>query len=353
MSAVGRRWAGWRSDAAGSARVDERTVTVDDRGDGELDGAVDLRHVHVDDRVAATVDPAPSRPRRRVPHTATLDVVGSQVERAVSAARDGDEALAHVVGRNVVLVPEALAQQVLDAGSAVEVDGAEVEQRPGEPVGHGSLAPRPPGAVDLVRPHLHPLEDGPAERGHHRHVERIAATSDEDTTLARLVVARVERVPGAAEVHLDPRREVHRLVHRLDLDLRQVAEHVAGRDAERTAEAERDVGEVAAHARPRLVHVGGRRQRRAAAVGERDVVVDVVDDGGDAAIAGSHVAEQLPRLVGEHVGQDVAAGQRVDEHVVGELAGGRLGGVEVDLLGGVGHGDEGVEAQRRAPDRAA
>ena len=55
---------------------------------------------------------------------------------------------------------------------------------------------------------------------------------------------------------------------------------------------------------PRLVHVGRRRQRRAAAVGERDVAVDVVDDRGDPPIAGSHVAEQLPRLVGEDVGQD-------------------------------------------------
>ena len=74
-------------------------------------------------------------------------------------------------------------------------------------------------------------------------------------------------------------------------------------------------------------------------------------DGGDAPVAGSHVAEQLPRLVAEDVGQDVAAGQRVDERVVGQLVGGRLGRVEVDLLGGVGDGHEGVEAQRRATDR--
>ena len=67
---------------------------------------------------------------------------------------------------------------------------------------------------DLVRPHLHPLQHGPAERGHHRHVERVTATPDQDPTLARLVVARVEGEPGAVQVHLDPGGEVHRLVHR-------------------------------------------------------------------------------------------------------------------------------------------
>ena len=80
-------------------------------------------------------------------------------------------------------------------------------------------------------------------------------------------------------------------------------------------------------------------------MGERDVPVDVIDDRSDPTVAGLHVAEQLPRLVGEDIRQDVAARQRVHQDVVGKRFGRRLGSVEVDRFGGVGHGDEGVEAQ--------
>ena len=129
-----------------------------------------------------------------------------------------------------------------------------------------------------------------------------------DPADARRVVARVEGVPAAVEVGLEPGREVHRLGGRRRLDVRDVAEHVAGGDVQRPAEGDRQVGEVAAHALAGPVGVGGRgpRVRRAGHPGQ--VAVDEVDDRLHPRPAGRQVAEALPGLVAELVGQAEAAG---------------------------------------------
>src|SRR5882724_4469422 len=63
-----------------------------------------------------------------------------------------------------------------------------------------------------------------AEGRHERDVDGVAATADDYAADAATVVARVERVPFAVEIDLEPRREVHRLDGRRNVDVRDVAE---------------------------------------------------------------------------------------------------------------------------------
>jgi hypothetical protein len=97
------------------------------------------------------------------------------------------------------------------------------------------------------------------------------------------------------------------------------------------------MGEVPAHAPARRVHVRGGRQRGAAAVPELQVAVHVVADGLDPAVAGGQRAEPGPRLVSQHVGQAVPAGQGVDQRVVGQRVGRGFGGAGIRVLGSVGN----------------
>ena len=117
-----------------------------------------------------------------------------------------------------------------------------------------------------------------AERGDERDVDRVAAAPDDDAADARRVVARVEGVPATVEVGLEPGREVHRLGGRRRLDVRDVAEHVAGRDVQGAAERDREVGVVAADALAGPVGVGGRGPRVGRAGHPGQVAVDEVDD---------------------------------------------------------------------------
>jgi hypothetical protein len=62
------------------------------------------------------------------------------------------------------------------------------------------------------------------ERCDQRDVDRVAAaTPDDDPSNPRSVVPSVERVPTTVEIRLEPSSEVHRLVWRRDIDVRDVA----------------------------------------------------------------------------------------------------------------------------------
>src|SRR5206468_7083883 len=145
-----------------------------------------------------------------------------------------------------------------------------------------------------VRPHLHRAEGRGPEGGDHRDVERVTPASDQDPTNTASVVAGVERPPATAEPHLHPRGKVHRVWVGWDVQVGQVAEHIARRDVEGTAERDGKVRQVAAHALaiPQYVHRGG--QRIAGPVLELDVVMDPVATGLDPGAAWFRLAEQLP-----------------------------------------------------------
>ena len=88
-----------------------------------------------------------------------------------------------------------------------------------------------------------------AEGVRDRHVGGVAALADQDAADARHVVARVEGVPAAAEIGLEPAGEIHRRVGRRHADVAEIAGAIARRDVHAAAEGDGEMGEVAAHAR--------------------------------------------------------------------------------------------------------
>ena len=126
---------------------------------------------------------------------------------------------------------------------------------------------------------------------------------DDDPADPRHVVPGIERVPAATEIGFEPDGEVHRVVRDRNVDVGDVAEHVPGGDVQRPTERDGEVGEVAAHTllarftSPAVVHGFDEPG------GELEVAVHEIHDGLDAMPSRRHVAEALPRLVPELVGE--------------------------------------------------
>ncbi len=180
-------------------------------------------------------------------------------------------------------------------------------------------------ARDLFGDHRHRLQHRATEGRHHRDVGGVPAAADQDPALAAHVVPRVEGPPPVTQPDLHPGREVHRVRVDRHVHVRQVPEDVPGRDVHRPAEGDGQVGEVAAHAVPGGIDVDRGRCRRTAAVGELQVVVDVLADRLHAGVTAGQLAEPGPGLVAEHVGQAVPARHQVDQHVVRQLVRHQLG----------------------------
>ena len=154
---------------------------------------------------------------------------------------------------------------------------------------------------------------------------------------------------AAVEVHLEPGREVHGLHGRRDVDLGDVAEDVARRDVQRPAERDRQVREVAADALSRAVGVQRGRPRVRRPRHPLEVVVDEVDDGLHPLPAGRVVAEAVPRLAAELVGEAEAAGHDEGEMLVGQRHDRGLRRARRDVVAGrVEHDLRLVDDPRRA-----
>ena len=95
---------------------------------------------------------------------------------------------------------------------------------------------------------LRPRQGAGTEGMGQRHVGGIAAARDEDTPDPRGVVARIERVPPALEIGLEPAREIHGRIGRRQADVGDVAGAVARRDVQAAAERDRQMRVVAANA---------------------------------------------------------------------------------------------------------
>jgi hypothetical protein len=100
----------------------------------------------------------------------------------------------------------------------------------------------------LVGPDAEALEGVGSERRGDRDVGRVAAAGDQDASDAGDVVSRIERVPGATEVGLEPSREVHRRRVLGNADVTEIAGAIARRDVQAATEGNGQVREVAADA---------------------------------------------------------------------------------------------------------
>ena len=143
-----------------------------------------------------------------------------------------------------------------------------------------------------------------------RHIGGIAALGDQDTADPRRIVARIEGVPLAAEIDLDPGREIHRRVGRRKADVADIAgavaagmfrqrQNVAARWAKSRQTPRRSAKASAA------VRVGARML-----VAEGDVLVHEVADRLHPRPAERRLAEEAPGLVGQAVGLAVAAAEQ-------------------------------------------
>ena len=72
-----------------------------------------------------------------------------------------------------------------------------------------------------------------------RDVGSVTAARNQHPADARDVVARIERVPLLAELHLEPPSEIHGGVDRRDADVTQVAGAVARGDVQAAAQGQR------------------------------------------------------------------------------------------------------------------
>ena len=80
-----------------------------------------------------------------------------------------------------------------------------------------------------------------------RDVRCVSAAAHNDAALASLVHPCVHCPPGAVEEHLEPGAEILRWRADGDINVRDVAEHIASWDVQRSAEAHGDVVEIAAY----------------------------------------------------------------------------------------------------------
>src|ERR1700722_16452035 len=107
---------------------------------------------------------------------------------------------------------------------------------------------RQPSRGDLVGPDPEALEGIGPEGGGDRDVGGVAAAGDEDASDAGDVVARIEGVPGAPEVGLEPSGEVHRRGVLGNADVPQIPGAITCGNVHATAKGDGQVGEVAADA---------------------------------------------------------------------------------------------------------
>ncbi len=182
----------------------------------------------------------------------------------------------------------------------------------------------PDGLPHLVGVDVEAGELGHAEAGGERHVGGVAAVRHQDAADARSVVACIERVPAPAEVHLEPGAEIHRVRHRGDADVAEIAGAVARRDVHAAAQRDGEVGEVPAHAALLAKAVPGGAGGRGVLIAEVQALVNVVADRLHPPPAGRSVAEHRPGHAGEVVGVAVAAAQQIDEDIVGQVLDGNL-----------------------------
>ena len=193
----------------------------------------------------------------------------------------------------------------------------------------------------LITEKLHQVH--PPEARGQRHVGGVAAGAHQDAADARHVVARIERVPLAGQIDLEPAGEIHRRGIAGHADVAEIAGAIARRDVHAAAERQRQMRKIAADAGALLVDVMRRLHVMGVLVAEGDVVMDEIDDRLHPRPARRRVAEQRPGDIGELVGLAIAARHQIEQHLVGQL-------VDRHLLRGRHHdvGQAGIAHQRVA-----
>jgi len=147
----------------------------------------------------------------------------------------------------------------------------------------------------LVGPYSEARQCVGTERVAERDVGGVAATRDQHPADARRVVARVEGMPLPAEEHLEPGREIHRIVHRRHTDVTEVSRAVARRDAHAATKGHGKMREITADAGSVVKSFQRRPGHAGVLVAERDMSMNVVADCLHTAPSRWRLPKKIPR----------------------------------------------------------
>jgi Putative zinc-binding metallo-peptidase len=156
-----------------------------------------------------------------------------------------------------------------------------------------------------------------AERVAECDVGGVAATRDQYPADARGVVARVEGMPLPAEEHLEPGREIHRIVHWRHTDVAEVPGAVARGDVHAATEGNRKVGEITADSGPVIEGFQRRPCLARVLIPERDVSVNEVADCLNPAPSRWRLPEEIPCCLRQPIGFAIPAPEQEDKGVLG------------------------------------
>ena len=168
---------------------------------------------------------------------------------------------------------------------------------------------------DLVGPHLEADQRVRPEGLGDRNVGGVAPLRDQDAADPRHVVARIEHLPVAADIGLEPAGEIAGGPRLRRADVAEIAGAIARRNVHAAAERDGEMGVVAADALALVVGfprgLGGARML----VAERDVTMDVIADRLHPRPARRRILEQLPGDIRQPVGLAIPAAEQINQRI--------------------------------------
>src|SRR5580692_830664 len=130
----------------------------------------------------------------------------------------------------------------------------------------------------LIGPHFETFEGIRTERRYDRDIGGIPPPCHQDTGDPPDVIARIECIPAASEINLDPRGEIADAPRRRSAHISQISRAIASRNVHAAAECDGEMRIVPAHSDSLFIRLRGTARSTRTLIVERDVLVDVVAD---------------------------------------------------------------------------
>ena len=108
--------------------------------------------------------------------------------------------------------------------------------------------PRADGFLHLIRPHAKKLKQGGTEGSADGDICGVAAARNQNPADAALIIARIEGVPGTADVGFQPAREIHGRIGNRHANIAEVSAAIARRDVQTAQQRDCQMRKIAAYA---------------------------------------------------------------------------------------------------------
>src|SRR6266403_3348455 len=242
------------------------------------------------------------RPRRRRPRTLFSQLATTQSRRDDDPLRKGDS----LHGGRLVMDSKSLRPRIETINEEFATRSARLVAR-ASPLDSARVSL---SSSDFLSPYREAVERVRTKGRADCDVRRIATASDQYSADAWDVVARVKRVPLAADIGFEPGCEIHRCVRDRHADIAQITGAVSRRDVHAATEGDREVSIVPADAGAIAEGFPSRPAGTRMFIAEGNVLVNEVADGLDATPAERRLPEQRPCDLGKPIGLAIAAGQQ-------------------------------------------